>query len=136
VYGQNIRLFRKQKGMNQHELGAAMDVSAVSVSKWEREQTQPDIETLQKLAPTLGVTLEWLVSGQGEAPPAELRVVPDGDARPSLGAHPDAEALANRRQHTLHGLCRCPAQVQGQAEITKKKRQLRHGLFMHGDQSG
>ena len=50
MYGQNIRLFRKQKGMNQHELGAAMDVSAVSVSKWEREQTQPDIETLQKLA--------------------------------------------------------------------------------------
>ena len=48
MYGQNIRLFRKQKGMNQHELGAAMDVSAVSVSKWEREQTQPDIETLQK----------------------------------------------------------------------------------------
>jgi hypothetical protein len=48
----------------------------------------------------------------------------------------DAEALANRRQHTLHGLCRCPAQVQGQAEITKKKRQLRHGLFVHGDQSG
>lgn len=47
MYGQNIRLFRKQKGMNQHELGAAMDVSAVSVSKWEREQTQPDIETLQ-----------------------------------------------------------------------------------------
>ena len=46
------------------------------------------------------------------------------------------EALANRRQHTLHGLCRCPAQVQGQAEITKKKRQLRHGLFVHGDQSG
>ena len=44
MYGQNIRLFRKQKGMNQHELGAAMDVSAVSVSKWEREQTQPDIE--------------------------------------------------------------------------------------------
>ena len=49
MYGQNIRLFRKQKGMNQHELGAAMDVSAVSVSKWEREQTQPDIETLQEL---------------------------------------------------------------------------------------
>ena len=45
MYGQNIRLFRKQKGMNQHELGAAMDVSAVSVSKWEREQTQPDIDT-------------------------------------------------------------------------------------------
>ena len=50
MYGQNIRLFRKQKGMNQHELGAAMDVSAVSVSKWEREQTQPDIETLQAKA--------------------------------------------------------------------------------------
>ena len=60
MYGQNIRLFRKQKGMNQHELGAAMDVSAVSVSKWEREQTQPDIETLQKLADLFDTSIDEL----------------------------------------------------------------------------
>lgn len=52
-------------------------------------------DTLRKLAPTLGVTVEWLASGDGPAqPPTELRMVPDGDARPSIGTQPNAEALA------------------------------------------
>ena len=76
MYGQNIRLFRKQKGMNQHELGAAMDVSAVSVSKWEREQTQPDIETLQKTNQELISTLEEVrqIQADGAKKRAEAEV--------------------------------------------------------------
>lgn len=58
MYGDNIRNLRKQKGMNQHELGREMDVSAVSVSKWERGQTQPDIETLQKMADLFDTSID------------------------------------------------------------------------------
>ena len=41
-----------------------MDVSAVSVSKWEREQTQPDIETLQKLADLFDTSIDELCGRQ------------------------------------------------------------------------
>lgn len=64
MYGDNIRNFRKQKGMNQHELGEKMDVSAVSVSKWERGQTQPDIETLQKMADLFDTTIDEICGHQ------------------------------------------------------------------------
>lgn len=60
MYGEKIRQFRKQKGLNQQELGEMLGVSAVSVSKWERAQTQPDIETLRMMADLFNTTIDEL----------------------------------------------------------------------------
>jgi transcriptional regulator with XRE-family HTH domain len=57
-------------------------------------------DTLRKIAEGAGVSVSWLTTGEGspelrEDPPAtELRVVLDGEARPSIGTQPNAEALA------------------------------------------
>lgn len=60
MYGEKIRQFRKAKGLSQQELGEMLGVSAVSVSKWERGQTQPDINTLRAMADLFNTTIDEL----------------------------------------------------------------------------
>ena len=46
----NIKEFRKHKGMTQEELAARLNVVRQTVSKWEKGQSVPDADLLQKLA--------------------------------------------------------------------------------------
>jgi len=49
-----------------------MEVSAQAVSKWENDQTCPDITSLPKLAKILGVTVDELLSGKEDTPIAQV----------------------------------------------------------------
>ena len=55
--GQHIRQARKAKGITQDQLASLMYVSRQTVSSWENARTQPDYETLQKLASLLDINL-------------------------------------------------------------------------------
>jgi len=70
--GSRISKFRKQKGMTQEELAFTMGVSSQAVSKWENDLSCPDIGLLAKLAKTLGVTTDELLTGKND----EVRMVP------------------------------------------------------------
>ena len=48
--GKNIRKYREQKGWTQGELGKMVGVSSAGVSFWEREQREPNLATIEKLA--------------------------------------------------------------------------------------
>ena len=48
--GANIKRLRTAKGITQEQLSEAMNVTCAAVSKWEREETYPDITLLQPLA--------------------------------------------------------------------------------------
>ena len=67
--GKRIAQLRKEKGLTQDELSQMMEVSAQAVSKWENDQTCPDIASLPKLAKILGVTVDELLSGKEENAP-------------------------------------------------------------------
>lgn len=67
--GEQIRKQRKQKGMSQEKLAELVGVSRQAVTKWEAGQTAPSTQNLFQLAQILGVTVEELVSPQGEKPP-------------------------------------------------------------------
>ena len=64
--GNRISKFRKAKGMTQEELAFNMGVSSQAVSKWENDISCPDIGSLPKLAKTLGVTTDAILSGKQE----------------------------------------------------------------------
>ena len=49
-----------------------MDVSSQAVSKWENDQSCPDISLLPKLAKLLGVSVDTLLSGEEDKPAVEL----------------------------------------------------------------
>ena len=68
--GKRIAQYRKEKGLTQEALAQAMNVSAQAVSKWENDQTCPDIASLPQLSRILGVTVDELLSGKTENLPA------------------------------------------------------------------
>ena len=59
----NIKKFREQKNISQVELAEKLNVTRQAVSNWERGKTQPDIDTLHKIADILEISIEELIYG-------------------------------------------------------------------------
>ena len=78
--GKRIALLRKEKGLTQEELATHMGVSPQAVSKWENDQTCPDISALPSLARLLGVSVDELLEGKAELP--AVRVLPPAERKP------------------------------------------------------
>ena len=64
--GARIAMYRKGKALKQDELAGILGVSPQAVSKWENDQTCPDISLLPQLAKILGVTVDELLCGRQE----------------------------------------------------------------------
>ena len=60
--GEKIKYFRTQKGITQEKLASELFVSYQAVSKWERNETLPDITILSKLAKTLGISCDAILT--------------------------------------------------------------------------
>ena len=73
--GKRIAALRREKELKQDELAEKLGVSAQAVSKWENDQTCPDISLLPLLAKTLGVSVDELLSGKEESAPA-VQIIP------------------------------------------------------------
>ena len=72
--GQRIGTLRRQKGLKQDTIAEMMNVSPQAVSKWENDQTCPDITLLPQLAKLLGVSIDELLTGETNKP--ETRLAP------------------------------------------------------------
>lgn len=59
--GNNIRSIRKQRGLRQEQLAEAMGVSVAAVSKWETNQSFPELTVLAELADFFEVSIDTLV---------------------------------------------------------------------------
>ena len=64
--GAMIAELRKQHGMTQLELAEKMGVTDKAVSKWERDLSCPDINSIPNLAEILGVSVEELMQTKKE----------------------------------------------------------------------
>ena len=60
----SIKRLRQDKGMNQEQLAEQLHVTRQAVSNWETGKTQPDIETLTKIAEYFEVSVEYLIYGK------------------------------------------------------------------------
>lgn len=58
-----IQNLRKSKGISQEELADQIGVSRQAVSKWEGEQSSPDIEKIILLSEYFDVTTDYLLKG-------------------------------------------------------------------------
>ena len=58
---QNLRKYRKERGLTQEQLAKALAVSAQSVSKWECGDGYPDIELLPNIANHLKISVDALI---------------------------------------------------------------------------
>ena len=62
--GETIASLRKEKGMTQNKLAEKMNVTDKAVSKWERDLSCPDVNTISKLADVLNVSVEELLKAK------------------------------------------------------------------------
>ena len=62
--GEMISSLRKEKEMTQNDLAEKMNVTDKAVSKWERNLSCPDVNSIPKLAEILGVSVEELINAQ------------------------------------------------------------------------
>ncbi len=76
--GRFIAVLRKANGMTQKELAERLNVSDKAVSRWERDESLPDLTLIPVIAELFGVTADELL--RGERNPAGE---PAGSAQPS-----------------------------------------------------
>ena len=83
TFGKRIVRNRKRLGLTQDALAEKLGVTAQAVSKWENDQSCPDITTLPRLAEIFGITTDSLL---GLEPPAKEAEVVEN---PGTGIHID-----------------------------------------------
>lgn len=71
---QNLKYLREQRGLNQKDFSANMELSRSTVGNWETGERKPDIEMIIRLAEYFEVTLDDLVL-KNLRPPIPLYVL-------------------------------------------------------------
>lgn len=66
--GTRLIKLRRHYGLSQDEIGEICSVTKSSVSQWESDSTIPDIPKLTLLREKLDFSLDWLLTGIGNAP--------------------------------------------------------------------
>lgn len=61
-FGTNLFNARKKAGLSQEEVAISLNISRQTISKWELNETIPDIYQVQKLARLYAVTIDELIS--------------------------------------------------------------------------
>lgn len=61
MYGNRIRLLRKENNMTQMELCNAIGIKRSVLTKYELEQVEPGLEVINKLCDFWGVSIDYLV---------------------------------------------------------------------------
>lgn len=96
----NLTRLRLEADMTQKDLANRLDYSDKAVSKWERAESTPDIETLARLADLFGVTLDALVRDpDAAAVPVTLEVPPLTAPLP-----PEEDGIAQKHRDINHGI--------------------------------
>lgn len=60
IIASNIIRLRTEAGMTQSELGAKLNYSDKSISKWERAESLPDANVLKQMGEIFGVSMDYL----------------------------------------------------------------------------
>lgn len=60
--GDNLKRIRLKRGLSQNEVADKLNISRQAVSKWERNISSPDIETLEKLRKLYDVSFDELIT--------------------------------------------------------------------------
>ena len=75
--GRRIQALRKEQSLTQDALAEKMGVTPQAVSKWENDQSCPDIMSLPQLAKVLQVSVDTLLTGHSAAPCAASAKKPE-----------------------------------------------------------
>ena len=72
TFGDRLAAAREEQGLDQAQLARRLGIRLTTLAGWEEDRAEPRANKLQMLAGLLGVSITWLLSGQGEGPEADL----------------------------------------------------------------
>lgn len=67
--GEKIKAARAERGWKQKHLAAHVEVEPITVSRWERGATTPDLDVLRLVAEATGRPLSFFVEEQADEAP-------------------------------------------------------------------
>ncbi len=66
-FGEKIKNLRTELNMTQEQLGNKLNITYQAISKWERNLSSPDFETIIKISKIFNVSLNYFDNeGEGE----------------------------------------------------------------------
>jgi len=95
MFGENLKTLRKQKGFSQEELATRLHVVRQTISKWEKNLSVPDADTLIRLAEVLEVSVSELLGAKIENENAA------SDVAEQLSRINEQLAIKNRRPRRI-----------------------------------
>jgi len=66
TFGQRLKRFRKKADFSQEQLAELLDVSYMTVRRWEWGKSRPRIDEMKSIAAALNVSEELLMNGEPE----------------------------------------------------------------------
>lgn len=69
--GEKLQKLRQQQGLSQDALAERLGVSRQAVSKWERDEAQPELDKIVRLSELFGVSLDALLKDMPPEPPRD-----------------------------------------------------------------
>ena len=70
TFGDRLAGAREAAGLDQSGLAGKLGVKAQVVEAWENDLKEPRANRLQMMAGVLGVSITWLLTGEGDGPAA------------------------------------------------------------------
>ena len=123
--GQKIKKLRTEKGLTQKDLADQLHVTFQTISKWEKDENEPDLATVRELAKLFGCSLDYLLSEDEEEAPKEEVVV-----EPVVKEVPVIKETVIIHQNEMHVCARCgkdiPENELVSEDVTKRERHGRH----------
>ncbi len=69
-FGEKLQRLRKAQGLSQEELAARLSVTRQTISKWELDQSTPELGLLAQISDIFGVTTDYLIKNEEGGPGA------------------------------------------------------------------
>lgn len=112
TFGSRLRSLREARGWTQEKLGFELDVSSVTISKWETGRIEPNLAHLEQFLRVFakdGVSLDWLIGGKGNGSGRKTRPATENPARTVETADEQAlliryRLLSAKKRKSLLGL--------------------------------
>ena len=113
TFGENLKALRNARSVTQKDLAEELGFSFQNISKWERNESLPDIETLLAIAKFFGTTTDDLLGYAVEEKYSTLKI--DENEVKIYSAYPESEenvtnniTLAIDREHKITGIVFIP----------------------------